>query len=176
MEAGKLIVPKVWRSEIARLILFFITGASCIFWSRLNPHTVITGELFSLADKQVMLKLPLLWFIPALALGSAILRIYDVRYTLDEQGIEARTGIISLYQRITRIRFEDIRSIETEQTLLERALDIGNLEIGTAATGGIEVTFKGVAAPKQVQKLIRDERDRRQKLTKDSDRLAAIGH
>jgi uncharacterized membrane protein YdbT with pleckstrin-like domain len=163
MADHSLVISKVWRSEFPRVLVFFVLLAGCTLASRAYPQTIIKGELIMIGATQVILSLPLLWLIPAWSLLSTIVRIYNVRYLIDSQGIESRTGILSLHQVITRIRYEDIRSIEIEQSVLARILDVGTVEMGTAATGAVEVALDGVAAPKQVQDLIQAERDRRQK-------------
>lgn len=166
MRTRGLIVRKVWRSEALTIILFFLLSAACIYLTRLFPGSVIRGPLFSLGGETYFLRLPLLWFLPAAALSTALLRIYDVRYLLDGDGIEARTGIISLNQQVTRLRYEDIRSVEFKQSIWERLLDIGEIEIGTAATSGVEIVLHGAASPGEVQNMILRERDRRQALAR----------
>jgi len=87
--------------------------------------------------------------------------IYDASLTLDNRGLETRIGIVSLNQDITRVRYEDIRSIELKATIIERLINVGTLAIGSAATAGIEILFDGVAQPTEVKALIQQERDRR---------------
>jgi uncharacterized membrane protein YdbT with pleckstrin-like domain len=111
-----------------------------------------------------MMTLPLFALMPLIAFGDLISRIYDVRFTLSAEGIEARVGIVSLKQTVTRIRFEDIRLIEIDQSLLERFLDVGNVLIGTAATDSIEVYMEGMVAPAEIQRMVQAERDKRQQL------------
>lgn len=158
-----LSISKTWRSEIKSVIAFFFLGALSIWLSHEYPGSVVAGKLFSIGSTTLMLSLPLFWFLPMFALGRALVRIYNVHYVIDQRGIEAHVGILAMNQRITRVRFEDIRSVETDQTIVERALDIGNVEIGTAATSGVEVVFEGVAAPYELQDMILRERDNRQR-------------
>ncbi|RIL10055.1 MAG: hypothetical protein DCC75_05150 [Proteobacteria bacterium] len=47
------------------------------------------------------------------------------------------------------------------------------MEMGTAATSGLEMVFEGVASPKEVQRLIQSERDARQRMAQE--REAAPG-
>ena len=92
---------------------------------------------------------------------TGILRIYNVRYIIDSRGLEAQVGILSpkrYYQR--RIFFSDIRSAESEQTVVERFLNVGAVEIGTAGTSGVEIVFQGVSAPQELRGMIQRERDR----------------
>ena len=166
MPSRPVVVVKTWRSEMGRLDLFAILSVVSWYLSTTFPSSVIEGRILSIGDTNLMLALPLFWFLPAFAAASAIYRVYNVRYVIDSRGIEARVGILSTHQRITRVRFEDIRSVETEQTLMQRLLDIGDVEIGTAATGEIEILFDGVPTPTEVQDMIQTERDRRHKLQK----------
>lgn len=157
-----ILVPKTWRSEIGRLMFFCILCVASVILSEKFPGSIITGELISIGDTTSYLSLPLFSLLPFAALVDIIVRIYNVRYTVDTRGVQARVGILSLRQRIIRVRYEDIRSVETDQTILERMFGIGRIEIATAATGDIEIEFLGIAAPSEVREMIQNERDRRQ--------------
>lgn len=165
MSEGQVVIPKVWRSEIGSLMIFFVSSIACIFISWRYPATVVRGRLFTIGDTTFFLSFPVFWILPFVILCWTMLKIYNVRYVVDSRGIEACEGIFAVNQRITRIRYEDIRSIETEQSITERLLDIGDLEMGTAAQADVEVTFHGIAAPHEVLGMVQRERDRRQKLS-----------
>lgn len=168
--AGRyVVIRKVWRSELALLAAFVLLSIASVMLSKEFPASIIRGELLQLGSSHLVLDLPLLWLLPVSALGLAIQRIYNVRYTMDANGIQTKVGIISLKQTITRIRFEDVRSVETHQSLLERLLDIGSVGVGTAAEAGIEVEMFGIAAPYAVQQLVQKERERRLKLARKAD-------
>jgi uncharacterized membrane protein YdbT with pleckstrin-like domain len=139
--------------------------ALSVYLSRRFPGTIISGRLFDVGSLRMTLDLPLLWFLPISVLGMALIQIYDVRYVVDTRGIETKVGILGLNQKIVRVRYEDIRSVEVVQTLWDRFLNIGQVEIGTAATGAVEVVLSGVAAPHEIQQMIQNERDRRQRLS-----------
>jgi uncharacterized membrane protein YdbT with pleckstrin-like domain len=166
MIKNQVIVAKTWRSEIKRMVIFVVLSVVSIFLTHLFPESVIEGKLLTLGSRTLMFALPLFWLLPVCGAGNIIFRIYNVRYVIDSRGIEAKVGILAMNQRITRVRFEDIRSVETEQTMLERILNIGDVEIGTAATGDIEIIFQGIAAPTEVQDMIQSERDRRHTLAR----------
>lgn len=159
MAQGKVIIPRVWRAEILRVILFVVLSIVSIVLSLKFPGSIISGKLFTLGGQDIILSLPLFWLLPLGALASAFYRIHNVRYSMDAHGLESRVGILSLNQVTTRIRFEDIRSIETDQTLIGRLLDVGTVEMGTAATAGLEMVFDGVSAPRELQLMIEKERD-----------------
>jgi uncharacterized membrane protein YdbT with pleckstrin-like domain len=160
---GQVVIPKTWRSEVGRSTIFlFLCGLSIIL-SRQFPGSVINGKLFTIGPSTFFLSLPLYGLMPLTWLGDVTYRIYNVRYAVDGRGIEGRVGILSLKQSITRLRFEDIRSIEVDQSLLDRILNVGDLQIGTAATSGVEMVLSGIAAPYEVQDMMQKERDGRQR-------------
>ena len=161
MIESQIFIYKDWRSEIGRIGFFFLSSIACVVFSRLFPVTIIPGTVLELASSRIDLMLPVLWLIPAGALMSLFYRIYNVRYALDDSGIESVVGRLAFRQMRTRIRYEDIRSIETDQTILERILDIGTVEMGTAASAGIEMVLEGVRSPVAIQRLVQEERDER---------------
>ncbi|RMG44027.1 MAG: PH domain-containing protein [Candidatus Dadabacteria bacterium] len=170
MIKGAIVIPRVWRAELSNVAMFVVFSILSIVLSRQYPWSVISGHLFTIGNSAFYLNLPLFWFLPLFPIGKAIYQIYNVKYIVDSRGVELRVGILSLRQRVVRVRYEDIRIVEKEQTISERILDIGTVEIGTAATGSIEIIFSGVAAPQEVQDMIQSERDRRQKLARQASR------
>lgn len=164
MTEGQIVIAKVWRSELKLFTVFFLACILSVVLSKHFPGSVVSGELITIGSYRVMMALPLFWLIPLLTLGMALFRIYDVKYVLDGTGIETRIGILSTFQRVTRVHYEDIRSAETEQSITERMMDIGDIFIGTSAQAGIEIAMEGVAHPAEILDMINRERDRRQKI------------
>lgn len=163
MVRSELLIPKVWRSELWGVTLFLFLCVLSVWFSWEFPGTVITGKLLSFSSFSIVLRLPLLWFAPFITLMIVMGRIYNVRYVIDARGVEALVGRLSLEQRITRVRYEDIRSVEIDQSLWDRVLDIGTVLVSTAANAGVEVVLDGVAAPGEIQDMLQRERDSRQK-------------
>jgi len=172
---GSIPIPKVWRSEIGGVVFFIVCIIGAAALSRYLPGTVIVGELVPLGLSVVYLKFPLFWLAPLSCWIHLLFKMYNVRYSADTRGVEAVVGILSLNQRIIRVRYEDVRSIETDQTVIERMLDVGDVEIGTAGTAGVELTLAGVGAPKEVQDMVQAERDKRQRLGQRGGSSLALG-
>lgn len=162
---GEISIPKVWRSEMKLMLLFAASSLVSIVGSWYFPSTVLRGTIISLGDWRIECVLPLLWVIPLFIVALATFRIYNVRYKLTSRGIDCYDWVLGP-QSVMSIRYEDIRSIETEQSILGRMFDVGDVLIGTAAQSTVEVVFKGVACPTDVQQLIQRERDRRHQLEK----------
>ncbi len=173
MGEERIIIPKTWRSECVGMLMFFVLSVVSIWLTDTFRWSIVQGELFTIAGMRFTLSLPLFWFIPALTIGNSLYRIYNVRYSIDSRGIEEKHGILAMRTKTTQVRYEDVRSVELEQTLLERILHIGEVEIGTAATGATEIKIQGVAAPEEVQDMIQRERDRRTKLQRERSPQAA---
>lgn len=157
-------IPKVWRSELGGVLLFLVFCALSLFLTKLFPWSVLDGSIFESDAFTIRLKLPLFWLLPTFNLGVLLFRMYDVKYLATAEGLEISVGQVSLQQMVTKIRYEDIRGIEVIQSLFERLLDIGIIEIGTAASGGIDVIMEGIAAPRDVQDALIGERDRRRQI------------
>jgi uncharacterized membrane protein YdbT with pleckstrin-like domain len=158
-----VVIPKTWRSESTLICVFVVLAVTSIYLSYELPGSILSGKLVAFGTFSIDLHLPLFWLFPLFTLLLAIFRIYNVRYLVDDKGIETRVGVLWTQQHIVRVRYEDVLSIETHQTLLERFLSIGVVEVATAATGGVEIVMEGIGAPFEIQEMIQAERDARQK-------------
>lgn len=150
-----------WRSQFLNLLAFAGLCIVGIVGSRAVPGTVMAGSLFSLGDTTYFLHLPLLSLPAGAMLAKILIHIYDAKYIIDEHGVEAQIGLVSLNLRQPRLRWEDIRGVEPNQTIWERILGIGTVLVGSAMTQEVEVQMSGVANPRAIQLLIGGERDRR---------------
>lgn len=153
-----------WRSQLIPLIGFFVLSLLAIKSSELLRISVIDGKLFAIGDTTYFLSLPLFSLLPAFLLGKILIYIYDAKYIIDEGGVEAQIGLVSLSLRQPRLRYEDIRGVEPNQTIVERLLGIGSVLIGSAMTNDVEIVMEGVGDPRAIQLLINGERERRTKL------------
>lgn len=158
-----ILISRVWRAKPRELIVFFTSLVLSVVLSLEYPSSVITVTLPQLADYIYVLTVPLWCFGPAGVLCHLVWWIYDAQYVLGARGLESREGIFSVNQRITRVSYEDIRSMEVKQNLLQRALDTGSVLIGTSATQGVEVTMAGIASPREVLATLQREKDRRKR-------------
>ena len=80
-----------------------------------------------------------------------IYRRYSWAYTIDNETIESREGIVA--RKVKSIRVRDLRNINVNQTLLQRIMGVGDVEFSSAGGSGIEVTFLGVDDPLTVKAL-----------------------
>lgn len=150
-----------WRSQLMNLVGLFFLFILTVVVSGYVPALVVAGSLFSIGDTTYYLHLPVLTLIPGALLGKILINIYDAKYIIDDRGVEAQIGLVSMNLRQPRLRWEDIRGVEPNQTIWERLLGIGSVLIGSAMTQDVEIVMSGVANPRAVQLLIGGERDRR---------------
>jgi membrane protein YdbS with pleckstrin-like domain len=78
-------------------------------------------------------------------------------FTHTTRKVIAKVGIIS--RKTHEVAIRDIRSINMNQSILERLFGLGTVQIGSAGTGGVEVEFKGIKNPARVRDQIRKTKD-----------------
>jgi uncharacterized membrane protein YdbT with pleckstrin-like domain len=158
MDQCRWIIRRSWRAELGRILLLAIVCIFAAVVSRLYPSFVVRIGSVSVGSLKVIC-----WLLPLAVVLDVLWRIYNVRYVFERSGIEAREGILALRQRVMRIKFEDVRSVEFDQTLVDRLLNIGVVFIDTIGSTDIEITMNGVASPRDIQRRIIDERERRER-------------
>ena len=78
------------------------------------------------------------------------------RYRITNQRLIQQSGLFS--KNSTEMEIGDIRNINLAQSLSQRLLRIGDIEIASAATDGADVNFSGIHAPEAVKERIRKAR------------------
>ena len=91
-------------------------------------------------------------------IGALILLLWwldciGTRLTITDRRIILRKGILS--KRINEVRHVDIRNVRVSQGLLQRLLDVGKLELSTAAQAGIELAVSGIPHPNAAADIVR---------------------
>jgi uncharacterized membrane protein YdbT with pleckstrin-like domain len=87
--------------------------------------------------------------IAAVKRASTVLRIYDDRVSLEE-------GFMR--KEVTDVFIADIRGVEVKQGLWQRMFGLGDILIGTAATGGWEDYVCGLPDAMKIRDLILAQR------------------
>jgi uncharacterized membrane protein YdbT with pleckstrin-like domain len=81
---------------------------------------------------------------------------YRRTYMVTDQRVIMRIGLIA--RNTNEMEIRHIRGINVRQSVLDRLLGIGTIEINSAADGGAEVVFGGVRDPFGVKDRIRELR------------------
>jgi len=80
---------------------------------------------------------------------SAVLKKMSFKFIVTNKRVIEKKGIIS--KRTQEIELKDIKGINLNQTIMQRILRIGDIEMGSSATGGLEVNFKGIKNPEEIK-------------------------
>lgn len=92
------------------------------------------------------------------AYGRVTYLYYANLYTITPVRVESRQGILANNTAIVSIN--DIRTIDIKQTVAERFLKIGTLELSTAGRADIYCVLKWIPHPEEYHALIYGRRDR----------------
>ena len=69
-------------------------------------------------------------------------------YTITNQRLRIRRGIIA--RKVQQTRLERVQNVNTEQSVLERVLQVGTVDFDTAGTTDSDFSFRGVSQPEKV--------------------------
>lgn len=73
-------------------------------------------------------------------------------YTITNKRLKAKSGIFS--RIVSEVFIKDIRSVNLRQGMFERMFNVGTINVGSAGTGDVEVSFKGVTTVQEIKEHI----------------------
>lgn len=80
--------------------------------------------------------------------GVGFLKRLDTNYTITNERLYIRHGLLS--KKVQQTKLERVQNVNTEQSFLQRLLQIGTVDFDTAGTDDSDFTFAGVANPDEV--------------------------
>jgi uncharacterized membrane protein YdbT with pleckstrin-like domain len=83
-----------------------------------------------------------------LVLIVGYLKRLGTHYVVSNERLHIRRGLIS--KHIQETRLERVQNVNTNQSVIERILQIGTVDFDTAGTGDSDFAFKGVGQPEKV--------------------------
>lgn len=87
---------------------------------------------------------------------SIILKKMSMQFIVTNQKVVEKRGIIS--RKTREVELKDIKGINLNQEITQRIFGIGDIEIGSSATAGVEVVFQGIKNPEEIKNKIRELR------------------
>lgn len=155
-----------WRSQLGRMVSILLGLAIFLFADQLLGLLQIDRLLLLLQNQGLIgsaftlsgylsngVSLIGLGF-AGVAVLSAGFFIYSHDYFIGPRGIEENEGIYSKDQR--RIEFKHIRGVNLRQSIVERLLGIGTLDVATSGGEESEVRFVGISNPKRCMAILRE--------------------
>src|SRR4051794_30910347 len=86
--------------------------------------------------------------IEALVLAAGFIRRFATVYTITTQRLRIKRGIIARHVQQTDI--ERVQNVSTNQSVIERMLQVGTVDFDTAGTDDSDFKFAGVEDPEEV--------------------------
>ena len=74
--------------------------------------------------------------------------------TLNKDYIELKTGIFAT--KSIRLKMSYITTVESTQSIVEKILGIGSVEVGCSSNDQMEIVVRGIASPHEVAEKIRN--------------------
>jgi uncharacterized membrane protein YdbT with pleckstrin-like domain len=94
------------------------------------------------------LAIGLFLLVEALVLAAGFIKRFATVYTITTQRLRIKHGIIARHVQQTDI--ERVQNVHTNQSVLERMLQVGTVDFDTAGTGDSDFKFAGVEDPAEV--------------------------
>jgi uncharacterized membrane protein YdbT with pleckstrin-like domain len=94
------------------------------------------------------LAIGLFLLVEALVLAAGFIRRFATVYTITTQRLRIKHGIIARHVQQTDI--DRVQNVNTNQSVLERMLQVGTVDFDTAGTGDSDFKFSGVEDPQEV--------------------------
>ena len=96
---------------------------------------------------------------------ASYLQYTNTNYVVTNRGLYSKHGILS--RDVKQIGFDKVQNISYSQSAIGSSLGYGSVEISTAGGSGVELKFRSIPEPAEVQELITSEIDTRQQGTAD---------
>ena len=84
----------------------------------------------------------------ALVLASGFIRRYATVYTITNQRLRIKHGLVARHVQQTELA--RVQNVNTDQSILERMLQVGTVDFDTAGTDDADFKFAGVEDPEEV--------------------------
>jgi uncharacterized membrane protein YdbT with pleckstrin-like domain len=116
-----------------------------LLWSS-RPHrsSLVPALIIGIPLSFVLIGIPIL--------VSAYLTYQNTHYVVTDAGLYTKTGILS--RDVQKIGFDKVQNTSYSQSAVGGYFGYGNVDISTAGGSGVEMRFRSVPDPADVQQLI----------------------
>lgn len=91
---------------------------------------------------------PVVAVILVLVLLIGFIKRVATTYTITNQRLQIRRGIIA--RKVQQARLDRVQNVNTNQSVLDRVLQVGSVDFDTAGTTDSDFAFRGVGQPEKV--------------------------
>ena len=89
-----------------------------------------------------------------IVIAQCTLRLRRTTYTITSRRLTIELGLLG--REVHETRIEQIQNVNSSQSLLERALGVGDVSFDTAGGAAFDFSFRGVAHPRQIVRMVDD--------------------
>jgi len=124
-----------------------------VLWAS-TPHksSLVSALIVGVPLSVVLIGIPII-------VGS-YLSFQNTNYVVTTRGLYRKRGIFS--RDVKQIGFDKVQNISYSQGAIGSRLGYGSVEISTAGSSGVELTFRNIPTPAAIQELISREIERRE--------------
>jgi uncharacterized membrane protein YdbT with pleckstrin-like domain len=118
-----------------------------LLWSS-RPHrsSLVPALIVGIPLSFVLVGIPIL--------VSAYLTYQNTHYVVTDAGLYKKTGILS--RDVQKIGFDKVQNTSYSQSAIGGYFGYGNVDVSTAGGSGVEMRFRSVPDPAEVQQLINE--------------------
>ena len=128
-----------WRAILGFYFKGFLVGAAA-------------GVLAALIDGSAGLGILTFAIVAAITILAGFIRRVATVYTITDRRLNIKRGIIA--RKVQETRLQRVQNVNYTQGVVERVLQVGNVDFDTAGTDDSDFTFYGVAQPPIECKLV----------------------
>lgn len=155
-------VPEADAEATADVDLDWLTldeGEEVLWASTPHKSSLVSALLVGIPLSVVLVGIPIL--------VGAYLSFKNTNYVVTTRGLYRKRGIFS--RDVKQIGFDKVQNISYSQGAIGSRLGYGSVEISTAGSSGVELTFRNIPTPAAIQELISREIERREGGSRDQE-------
>jgi uncharacterized membrane protein YdbT with pleckstrin-like domain len=134
-----------WHSLIPQYLLAIIVLKLGLYVTAYYEFSVLVIPL-SFNGHEINLRLPVFLLLFIFVLARPIIQLYDSYFEVSDKHLRIVRGCLSLIRRKQEFAFEDLLGVQVTQSILDRILRVGNIEVGSK-TNVIKLKMSGLKNP-----------------------------
>ncbi|MCB0337041.1 MAG: PH domain-containing protein [Bdellovibrionales bacterium] len=139
-------------SEIGYIASFLFLSVLAFYASAQYPWSVQYVSF----GQWLMIPIPFFALVPLVIGAFVVHRLYDCRYVISHDHVRAVSGLLSLSEKDVRVDYENVRGIQVDMSLIQKAFQLGDVYIGSSMHADVEIIMRGVLYPRRIREEIEE--------------------
>lgn len=116
------------------------------------PLVILLGWMLIPYPYAYILVVPL-WVLWIARVCYALYYVYSFEYVITTERMSVKKGILT--RSVVEVRHKDVRQLSVDQSLPQRVLGTGRIQVSSAAMSGAEIDIDGITGPDKIAAEIR---------------------